>query len=506
MSDKDHPTTEYDDYGSENNYDTGYDDGIESDGYTSENYESGEYESDDYETGDYASDDYDAEFSDSDSYASDDYDAEDGDPEYYDSERYAAGDYDDTYDQGEYDAEPTDPAAIDPDSIPPEALEPYYDKSAFKWLKNMNRAKLIRLISMLVFSVAILVFASIAWFSMNKDVGTSGMGVKVGSLPFDIATSEPKISYEQTLKLADSEYQKGVAKTLKNKDGEEGTYYMLSGNGQKLILQCKANPEDQTGQSGDKSISPGDWDKLNLYIVSNIDGAISATIRLEVIPFAEIEKKDNEGNTIYQKDENEDLIVDENGNYIPETELIRITTKTDFETKASAVNNEKAQTESQNYIDAANYLKGHIMFFGGLGDTTNADESERYYFTTPYVNRTLSFSKSDANSDIAYEVPLYWMWPNTLGQIALRDNTGQQRKGYPIVSDDDSDEKDSTIGYLWSEVVNMFTNWQNITQTIVNNADTPENFRLLSEGYNKADFSIGTYISYFMIEITVEGQ
>lgn len=366
------------------------------------------------------------------------------------------------------------------------------------------KKRVIKLVLLMMLIALIIVFASIAWFAMNKAVTADTMAIEAAGSGFDLATSEPKVSYEDVLGLADDEYERGNAVTLEDKNGGEGTYYMLSG-AQKLILQCHPNAKDIT--TGNKDVQPGDWDKLNLYIVPSQDGTVKAKINIEVIPYAEIEKKDANGDPIYKLDEHGDpVIVD--GNPVPDTELVKVTTLQEFTAAVGpqGANNSKAVQEAENYIAAANYLKGHIMFFGGEGDMTNDNKDSRYYFTTPYTDLEVDFQETDASRNTAYEVPLYWMWPNTLGQIALRDNTSKLRKGEPVVSDGNDDEKDEVVQYLVDNKSSIFANSSDITETIINSADEPANFKLLSDGYNKADFSIGSYISYFMIELSVSGQ
>lgn len=349
----------------------------------------------------------------------------------------------------------------------------------------------------------VIIFASIAWFVMSKDVDSGSMAVSIADgSAFNLATKEEYISYLEKLQLVDDDYQSGSSITLyDDKESSNGTFYMIDG-GNKLIIQCHDN--GNTVPSGDKDISPGSWDKVNLYLVPNNDGDISVEVNIEVIPFAEIEKKDSSGNTLYELDDNDQPIL-VNGKKVPKTELIKLTTPNALIAAAATFNNTITQDEANKYIKAADYLKGHIMFFGGEGDTTNADETLRYYFTNPYCKRTFTFSKSNVQTDTAYEIPIYWMWPNTLGQIALPDNNSGQRKGYPIVQDSNTDEKDALIDYLQDPINKqlVFENHTEIEDYIIENAEDSANFKLLSDGYNKADYNIGTYISYFMIEITV---
>ncbi len=456
MSDKDHPTTEYDDYGSENNYDTGYDDGIEPDGYTSEDYEPGEYESDDNKTGDYALDDYDAEYSDSDSYASDDYDAEDGDPEYYDSEQYAASDYDDAYDQGEYDVESADPATIDPDTIPPEALEPYYDKSAFKWLKNMNRAKLIRLVSMLIFSVAILVFASIAWFTMNKDVGTSGMGVKVGPLPFELKTSGSTGLYDGFLDDTVSGYgsgsttaeSAGIKWKLTSASNVENLY---SESGTPTSAQFNEITRSDSEQYG---LNPGDSGTLEFSIIPNTP-PVSVSFKLEVTGY-----KASFDSSNYKTDDDLVLVSD------------------------SAVNN---------------YKSSHILFF-------YVGEDNKKHLLTP--------DGFDVNNiSVETSKTLYWVWIPTLQQILDADIEALEEDAAKTASKEVRRYFFENPSYFLkatgTESFTFAVEKQNdinaeeaaIIANIGTYALNGRNYSHYAGMYNDADQTIGDNINYILIEL-----
>ena len=54
--------------------------------------------------------------------------------------------------------------------------------------KDKRRKALIKLGSITVLTALVLLFATIAWFTMNKETGTSGMGVKVKGKSFDLIT------------------------------------------------------------------------------------------------------------------------------------------------------------------------------------------------------------------------------------------------------------------------------------------------------------------------------
>ena len=151
------------------------------------------------------------------------------------------------------------------------------------------------------------------------------------------------------------------------------------------------------------------------------------------------------------------------------------------------------------------------MFFGGEGDTTNATESSRYYYTTPYTTRVIVKHIDANNKDKAIQVPIYWMWPNTLGQIALTSNSNSQLNGIALVSDvipegeSENAEKAALKSYLNTNKTSVFNGVSSSDlTTALANPDLPANFKTLSTGYNNADRIIGTKVAYFMIEITAE--
>ena len=173
------------------------------------------------------------------------------------------------------------------------------------------------------------------------------------------------------------------------------------------------------------------------------------------------------------------------------------------------MHNADAVSEAAEYIKAADYLRGHILFFGENGDTSNQNKDLRYYYKKPYTQRTITKTIAAGNKDEAIQIPVYWMWTDTLGQILLPDNSSNKRNGLPILSDTDTTGKAAVKQYLISEKARVFANSNVISDSYINEIADPESFdagifKTLSDGYNNADFSIGSKVRYFLIEVTVE--
>lgn len=374
--------------------------------------------------------------------------------------------------------------------------------------RDRRRIALIKFGSMAVLAAAIVIFASIAWFTMNRETSSNGMSVTTTTLPFEIATKGSNIRYQDII-TSKTEYIDGDPITI-----DEESYYK-TGTTDSILLRFNA---------GDSEIGPGGNGFLNLYVIPKLDTEMDVKVTLNVVAYAELDKYEEAtdpetGDTVYvpvyKKDDNEEYILDDENNKIVETEIVEITTASEFTTKATAIHNSEAVSNVNDYISAAKYLQGHIMFFGEAGDTSNSTaEAGRYYYKTPYTTRTINKHIEGDNKDKAIQIPIYWMWPNTLGQIALPDNVSDERSGYPILADSNTTGKALVTTYLNTYGDSIFDNYNASTTpgyitdvtTVIANASqfNTTAFDDLSKGYNDADHLIGTRIAYFLIEVKVD--
>lgn len=356
--------------------------------------------------------------------------------------------------------------------------------------KRNQKKSLIKLGAMGVLIAVTIIIGSLSWFTANRAVETSGMGVKSATLPFDIATKGASVRNSTVMNAQKSEYTEGTSGTYSDVNNSEGTYYV----GDSLLLRFDpARSDDPDTSDVDESIppdiSPGSSGELSLYIIPKTNESLGVKVTLDVVAFAAIEDMTNNG----------------------EKKIIEIKDAADFSSKATALGNTTAADDAADYVAAANYLKGHILFFGGEGNTSNGAENTWYYYTKPYAERTFEQTVAAGNEGKAVKVPIYWMWTNTLGQIALQTNTNNLRNGIPVVQetevnleDETVTDKESILAYLKTNKASVFSGTETITDEMIYAADISENFELLSKQYNSADYEIGTRITYFMIDVTVE--
>lgn len=349
--------------------------------------------------------------------------------------------------------------------------------------KRNQKKSLIKLGAMGVLIAVTIIIGSLSWFTQNRETSVSNMQIKTATLPFDIATKGASVRNQAIINSERSEYVEGTSGTYSDAKNSEGTYYV----GDSLLLRFDPARQDGPQTDEDESIppdiSPGSSGELSLYVIPKTNESQKVKVSLNVVAFAEIDDMNNSG----------------------EKKIIEINDASDFA-------NTSAAEDAADYVTAANYLKGHILFFGGQGNTTNPTESSRYYFTTPYTARTFNQTIAAGNEGKAVKVPIYWMWINTLGQIALPDNISSKRNGYPILNDSNTGDKAKIKTYLISNKEEIFANSGSNTETYINAVTatvTAENFNNtafteLSTGYNQADYLIGTKIAYFLIEVTVE--
>ena len=322
-------------------------------------------------------------------------------------------------------------------------------------------------------------FASIAWFAQNKAVSADTMAVTAADSPFEIATTGSGVRYETQFAQADPTYQDGDVTTI------SGTQYHKTGSSTSS-LKLRYTPSATTPEIG-----PGSSGVIEFSIIPKNDGALNVDIELDTIGFMSVKK---DGSNTLKK-------------------MADVTT-----TDISKTNAPFTQAQVDKFHQSANYLKGHIMFF-----REEADDDAQYSYTTPLTDRTLEIRESNVQANVPVPVRIYWMWPKTLGQIALKnDPSNLRRNNKPIVEDidpEDLDEdyegsdKEAVVEYLVSEKQNIFASIVKNGEVIPLNdsrvndmiRSAADNFAELSRGYNTADYNIGTDVEYFLISITVSG-
>lgn len=332
--------------------------------------------------------------------------------------------------------------------------------------KKQSKRSLIKFGSLAVFAFIVWIFATSAWFAANQTVSTSDMSVAASDMPFEIAAKGTAVRNDTEFSNADNTYVYG------NSDYVSG--YYATGNSD---TQIKIRYTPASGESTD--FGPGSSGTIEFYVIPKQNGDLSVEIDLDVIGYRTL------GETT--------------------TTIKRIS-------ELTTSNSGLEQSVIDQYKSADNFLKGHIMFFEEEGDTAETTLLDsRYYYKKPITDKILEKTFVNARKDVPEKVTIHWMWTNTLGQIALKNNTSELRSDYPVVQDVPDDGTDITnsdkgkvIQYLKDNKSTVFVNYTTITDSDIDNAKTKAIFKKLSDGYNDADLLIGSSVSYFIIDITVK--
>ena len=291
------------------------------------------------------------------------------------------------------------------------------------------------------------------------------MSITTADIPFEIAAKGTTVRNDTEFIKADNTYGYGNSEYVTG-------YYATGGSNSQIKIRY-------TPVSGEYTeFGPGSSGTIEFYVIPKQNGDLSVQINLDVIGFRTL------GETT--------------------TTIKRIS-------ELTTANSGLEQSVIDQYKSADNYLKGHIMFFEEEGDTTAVIVDSRYYYKKPITDKILEKTFTNARKDVPEKVTVHWMWTNTLGQIALKNNSSELRSDYPVVKDvldDGSDilgsDKAAVIQYLKDNKSTVFANYTTVTDSEIDNAKEKANFKKLSDGYNDADFLIGSSVSYFMIDITVK--
>lgn len=148
------------------------------------------------------------------------------------------------------------------------------------------------------------------------------------------------------------------------------------------------------------------------------------------------------------------------------------------------------------------FLNGHIMFF------ENYDENNHRY-SDFLSDETFTRTFNDCKVDVPQEVNVYWVWPNTLGQILMK-STDENLTEKNVLFDDDSKERLPFAEYIKGNISLFLSGDADKEQnkTVIEkilNGDKYSTAQLssLSSMYNDADEKIGTKVQYILVELNV---
>lgn len=321
--------------------------------------------------------------------------------------------------------------------------------------RKRRKAAIIKMLAMVIFCVVVMIFGSIAWFTSNKETGTSGMGVRAGDSGFELKVADGNIGYSDLYSLLPS-FSANESLITSNAENGDTIQWRISGSSD--------------------SIKPGSQGVLEFTIVTSGSAASSLHYDLDVMCY----KATTSGT----------------GNNVTVTGLTEITSSS-----ATATQNEK---------DGARYLKSHLMFFKGR---TGATEDVWQY--NGFIENINDFTLTPEATSTAgeYTAKIYWIWPNTIGQIML-DSTNATDRTYLgsgvtslLNSTGETNDRSAITRYLTTtntdDIFNGSESYATLVNTLYTNRTASTSFRTqydsLSAGYNAADLTIGKNVNFIAV-------
>ncbi len=349
--------------------------------------------------------------------------------------------------------------------------------------KNTLFAGLIKTASMMILALALLVFVGIAWFSMNREVSSSGMSIKAGGPSFELAVAGNNIgamSYSGTgtessnyTGTALNDFQTGPnapdgqSGTYNKSTGGSGTFYTTGGSSDaiKWRLESEYNRYDD-------GMGPDSQGSFTFYVVPKVSGNLTLKFSLALEGYsADVEK-------------NEDMSWNVN-------------------------NLAKIESGDAGY-DSVVYLNTHLLFFENR--TNTGTEQSPVYVYSDLIDKA-EFEKTFTNcvADQVIPVTIYWIWPNTFAQMSCVASNGNVATASGTVSDLRQYVVDNAAdllkGISQADAMTYMADARTeggVTTYTFNSSTATTNLLVLSNGYNKADSSIGTTVKYFLLVLEAD--
>ena len=332
--------------------------------------------------------------------------------------------------------------------------------------KKMRKAALIKMLAMGIFVVVVMVFGSIAWFTMNQENTASGMGVKVETLPYQIVRLDGIASiYEQYR----TSVQFGTQSSIASADSE--VWYMT--NDSKM---------DNYDSENDAGIKPGSSGKVS-FIVRPNDISVNLDLSFKIV-----------------------------GYHLNQT--------IDSQTEQITENMTRVNDELQGY------LNGHILLFEEKNPIyeviTNPDTGEEtttsniigYTYSKPILstnglnkviqNRTFTKPQENETEEVVH---IYWVWPKTLSLLVDASEESEHVSAKPFcVGNDYSQIINNIIAYPnryffgYVSASNEGENPESVVSTLTE-LEMARNYDIYGDKYDRADNAIGTNVSYITLEM-----
>ncbi|MBR1929857.1 MAG: hypothetical protein IJ833_00025 [Lachnospiraceae bacterium] len=343
----------------------------------------------------------------------------------------------------------------------------------------------------LIFFAAVVIIAiavrTAAWFASNREVSGSNMVVSVQNDMFELRVAGNNVvdgNINSSINIFSKADENNYARGLTDADGipvEAGTGWQgadvpagyMTGEGNATIKWRLTNEDMKAG------IGPNSQGAFTFYVVPKSTGTLTINFELGIRGYMAEQTKQEDG-----------------------------TYNVSSLTEISTIDN-----STQNAIENANavgYLNSHILFF------EERTEEPPYAYSKLCDKSGFQRTFENVQKDVPIPVTLYWIWPNTLGQMVF---AASENGGRIAVAADAGEENGTTKvqlqQYLLDEATVLFKGVSN-PKSLMSDMETVNeeniytfnrnklrtNYSILSMGYNEADQAVGTRIQYMLLILT----
>lgn len=341
-----------------------------------------------------------------------------------------------------------------------EAGEEEEDKTAKLFIR------LIKPFSMMILVLSLLIFVGVAWFTMNRDVSGSGMGVKSQAAIFEIRTSGSVGLYDSYITSVDAEYSSGTETGGSN--GQKIIWQLTSQSQMENLWNGSGTPSAddmkkiQKLESDDYGLSPGDYGQLTFTIVPKTASGFDAIIQPQVTCYK----------TTYDSDGYQSGTI-------------------------TAMDSTNADEK-----EAMDFLSGHILFYYKYD--SDDDGTEEMHLIKD------SFTVENITTDT--DVTIYWIWPNRLNNILELNVEGLDSTARTELRKYFFTKPEIFLAKTSSDSASVFDGItlgadatdEQITAAVSSMTSPASTYSGWSGRYNSADQTIGDRVGYIMLEVQVE--
>ena len=339
--------------------------------------------------------------------------------------------------------------------------------------KRIQRNALVKMGTMGILTLLLLIFSSLSWFTMNREVESGGMGIKTQGLLFTIQpVPSPYVVgiYDDSTKTGT--YVRNTLLSGASKDSSVLTWTITNDTAvtdpetNKTTINKGKNIGNGPVTGYEGGISPGSSGELQFKFIPNRSVDAELTFYLYAYSVDYDDQGDEDKSTI-------------------------------------ALIGDNATADRQL---AKNLLNGHILLFEDYDSTTGQYSG---LISTDDFQRIMSETYTQETTE-----SVYWVWAETLAELVLDDTNNAHKKnlrGKKSLCADQSDivkllKNNPTWFLLDPETPNRtWTEFTSTTDDATVVSTINSNYALYSAYYNEADQCIGTNVAYLLLDMAADG-